>query len=88
MCQLLINVLLAPAVVNKNNLHANCLSTHVFTKKTYDQAYFKDVTNSFLPAAALFCKHRTEDQDTLIEQSFLASISKLMVLPYQTRMIK
>ena len=39
--------------------------------KTYDQAYFKDVTNSFLPAAALLCKHIAKDRNTLIEQSFI-----------------
>ena len=63
--------ILAPAVVNKNNLHASCLSIHVLTKKAYNHAYFKNVTNSCLPAAALLCKHRTKDQDTLIEQSFI-----------------
>ena len=63
-------MLLAPAVVNENNLHASCLSIHVLTAKTYDQAYFKDVINSFLPAAALLCKHGAKDRDTLIEQSF------------------
>ena len=31
MCQLLIIVLLAPAVVNKNNLQASCLSIHALT---------------------------------------------------------
>ena len=39
-------------------------------KNPYDQAYFKDVTNSFLPAAALLC-NRAKDRVTLIEQSFI-----------------
>ena len=64
-------MLLAPAVVNKDNLQASCLSIHVLTKKTYHYAYFKDVTNSFLSAVALLCKHRAKDRDTLIEQSFI-----------------
>ena len=71
MHQLLINVLLTPAVVNKNNLHASCLSIqYMFLLQKNDHAYFKDVTNSFLPAAALLCKHCAKDPDTLIEQSF------------------
>ena len=72
MRQLLINVLLAPAVVNKNKLQASCLS---IPKKTYNHAYFKDVTNSFLPTAALLCKYRAKYQDTLIEQSFILHLS-------------
>ena len=70
-------MLLVPALVNKNNLHASFLLTHILTKNTYDHAYFKDVTNSFLPAAALLSKHRARDQDTLIQQSFICDYQQI-----------
>ena len=47
MRQLLINVLLTLAVMNKNNLHSSCLSIHVLTKKTYDHAYFNPNMKDF-----------------------------------------
>ena len=39
--------------------------------KAYNYAYFKDVANLFLHAAALLPKDCAKDQDTLIEQSFI-----------------
>ena len=62
MHQMLIDVLLALAIVNKNNLYTSC-STML--------NYFKDVTNLFLHAAAELPKHCAKDQDTLIKQSFI-----------------
>ena len=47
-------MLLAPAVVNNNNLHANCLSMDVLTKHLQLYAYFKVVTYLFLHVAACF----------------------------------
>ena len=56
-------VLLVPAAVSKNNLHASCLSMHVYAK-IFNYFYFDDITNLFLHAAALLLKHRTKDKDT------------------------
>ena len=41
----------------------------MFLLKTYNYAYFKDVTYLFLHADALLPKHYAKDQDSLIEQS-------------------
>ena len=68
--QLLINVPLVQAVVNKDNLHTSCLSMHVLTKNLHC-AYFKDATSLFLHATVLLPKYLAKDRDTLIEQSFI-----------------
>jgi len=67
MRQLLINVLSAPAFVNKNNLHTSSYQCR-FLLKTYHSAYFKDAINLILHVAALLSNYCAKDQDTLIKK--------------------
>ena len=43
----------------------------MFLLKASNYAYFEDVINLLLHAAALLPNHCAKDQDTLIEQSFI-----------------
>ena len=61
----IIDLLLLPAVVNKNNLHTSCLSMYVLTKNLQLSLFLKDFINLFL---ALLFRHHAKDQDTLVQE--------------------